>query len=491
MMGRTHHLADATGQPAGGVAVPGAYLPPRPRPAESGSSRSASRVPRLPRAIAFLSAAVLLATGTYLAPAVGDALFGPPLDPPAKALLAVPGQVVAPDGRLPLADRIAFWTRRVTEQPVDDLSWLQLAAAYSEQGRLRVDLDAYARALDAANHALAIAPLYPPGLAVRASILFATHEFAGAEADARAALVNNPSDPVANAILGDALLELGRSGEAAAVYDELSTVAGGPTLDIRRARLAYVNGHPAEALSFARKALQGVAGDSTSADPIELAFYHAALGEYARLAGDGETARAGFAAALALRPDDLASLIGLARVDAFEGNASAAIQYLEAAAAIAPLPEVETLLGDLLAASGDSEAATDAYDTVRLTAQLSELAGAVFDRHLILFDLDHGAATAAVLARAEAAFEARPDAVGQDVVGWSLHRLGREDEAWTASEAARATAIVDARLLFHAGAIAIARGDAATGEALLRQALDLGPALDPMDRAEAEALLGG
>lgn len=474
MMGRTHHLADATGQPAGGVAVP-----------------HAPRVPRIPRAVAFLGAALLLAAGTYVAPAIRDALVGPSTVPPSKGLLALPGQATTPDGQLPITDRIAFWTKRVTEQPTDDLSWLQLAAVYSEQGRLHVDLDAYARALDAANHALAIAPKYPPGLAVRASILFATHEFAGAETDARAALVNNPSDPIAKAILGDALVELGRSAEAAAVYDDLSTVAGGPTLDIRGARLAYVTGYPADALSLARKALQGVAGDSASANPIELAFYHAALGEYGRLAGDAETARAGFAAALALRPDDLASLIGLARVDAFEGNASAAIQRLQAAAAIAPLPEIEALLGDLLAASGDPEAANDAYDTVRLTSQLSELAGSVFDRQLILFDLDHGSASAAVLERAEAAFEVRPDAIGQDIVGWALHRLGRDDEAWAASQVARATGIVDARILFHAGAIALARGDALTGEALLRQALDLGPALDPAHRAEAEALLSG
>jgi hypothetical protein len=50
---------------------------------------------------------------------------------------------------------------------------------------------------------------------------------------------------------------------------------------------------------------------------------------------------------------------------------------------------------------------------------------------------------------------------------------------------------VEARILFHAGAIAIARGDRSGGDALLRQALGLGAALDPADRAEARRLLGG
>ena len=495
MMGRTHHLADATGQPAGGVAVPGAYIAPGALSGnQPGQRMPASRI-RPPRVIGFLAAALLLAVGTYLAPGIWDAIFGPAAVPSSKTVLALPGEATSPDGGLPTAERIAFWTKRVSEQPADDLSWLQLAALYSQQGRLHVDLDAYARALDAANRALAIAPKYPPSLAVHASILFATHDFAGAEADARAALVNNPRDPSARAILGDALIELGRPSEAAAEYDAIADVAGGPTLNIRRARLAFVTGHPADSLSLARKALEGASGGldkaSATSDAIELAFYQAALGEYARLTGDAATAEMAFRTALELRPDDLASRIGLARVSAAAGDADSAIRLLDEAAAIAPLPEIEALLGDLHALRGEGAAADAAYDTVRLTAQLSALAGTVFDRQLILFDLDHGSASSAVLARAEAAFEVRPDAVGQDVVGWALHRLGREDEAWAASEAARATGIVDARLLFHAGAIALARGDAASGEAFLHQALALGPALDPMDRAEAAALLGG
>lgn len=446
---------------------------------------------RGPRAFGILAIAVLIAGASYLGPGVRDAVFGP-TTAPVRSLLAVPGQATTPDGRLPLADRIAFWTKRVQEQPSDDLSLLQLAAAYSEQGRLHVDLDAYARALEAANRALAISSGYPPGLATRASIEFSIHDFGAAEADASAALVHNPRDPIALAILGDSLLELGRTDEATAQYDAVATIAGGPSLDIRRARLAYVTGHPGEALDLARKALQGASGGPSGAettDPIELAFYQDALGEYARLVGDADTARSAYLAALALRPDDLLSRIGLAKVAAADGDDVSAIRYLDAAAAIAPLPEVEALVGDLHSARGESAAAAVAHDTVRLTSTLSELAGSVYDRALILFELDHGGASDAILSRAREALAVRADYGGHDVVAWALHRLGRDDEAWAASQAARTGGIVDARILFHAGAIARARGDSAAGEALIRQALDLGPALDPADRAEATALL--
>jgi hypothetical protein len=54
----------------------------------------------------------------------------------------------------------------------------------------------------------------------------------------------------------------------------------------------------------------------------------------------------------------------------------------------------------------------------------------------------------------------------------------------------RALGADDARLRFHAGAIALARGDIEAGRLSLRSALDLGPALDPIERIESERLLG-
>jgi len=458
---------------------------------------------RPPRAVGVLAAAVLLTAGSYLGPALLGDSAGPAADAP-RDILTIPGGAPAAggtstaEGRFPLPERIAFWTTRVQEQPSDFLSYIQLAVTWSEQGRLRVDLEAYARADEAIERALAIAPAYPPAFAVRASIRFATHDFAGAEADARTTLAAIPTDAAALAILGDAVLELGRLNEAAATYDRLAEVAGGPALDIRTARLAYLGGDPAAALELARKALIGASGGGPTgeetSDAVALGFYHFALGEYARLAGDADLAGAQFRAALELRGDDLGALLGLARVAAFRGDLDGATAALERATAIAPLPESEALLGDVLAARGrpgDAAASADAYAVVRLTGTLSELAGSVYDRALITFESDHGGADAVLLARAEAALATRADAAGHDLVAWALHGLGREEAAWAASLEARAGGIHDARILFHAGAIAVARGDAATGEALLRDALALGPALDPLERAEALSLLGG
>ena len=113
----------------------------------------------------------------------------------------------------------------------------------------------------------------------------------------------------------------------------------------------------------------------------------------------------------------------------------------------------------------------------------------VFDRLLIRFELDHGGASDAVLAEARASLAARPDATGHDTVAWALYRLGRVHEAADEIVVAASAGGADARIAFHAGAIALAGGDVATGRTALARALALGPALDPIERTEAQRLL--
>jgi tetratricopeptide (TPR) repeat protein len=147
------------------------------------------------------------------------------------------------------------------------------------------------------------------------------------------------------------------------------------------------------------------------------------------------------------------------------------------------------LFGDLLATRGDA-GARESYDTVRFIERLGDIQASTFDRQLLRFELDHGGASDDVLARARASEAGRPDSSGHDTVGWALYRLGRYDQAAASIEAARALGADDARLRFHDGAIRLARGDVGGGVSMLRSALALGPALDPIERAEASRLLG-
>ena len=119
----------------------------------------------------------------------------------------------------------------------------------------------------------------------------------------------------------------------------LSSHSAGPAVDIRLARLASVTGQPVEALRLARSARDGALAQAAAGETADVGFYEFAAGEYARLAGDAVSARQGYVAALAVRDTDLGALVGLARIDAFDGHTSDAIAGLEKAAAIAPQPE--------------------------------------------------------------------------------------------------------------------------------------------------------
>jgi len=448
-----------------------------------------------PRPILIIAAALAVAAGSYgwailhgqhpVTPIVTSADSGG--FPGAAEGQTDPAAVAGVDGRLSLNDQITFWTERVKRTPADFISMTQLAVTEASKARLTADLGLYQVAQRQVDQALSLDPRYGAGLRARAQLRFALHDFAGAVAAAQAALDRDPRDDGARGILGDAQLELGRIAEATVTYAAFAPASQGPSIDARLAHLALLTGHVETAVQLAQQAYQ-----EALADPEEdIVFYAYQLGETARQAGNGALARTSFGAALAARPTDLGSLVGLAKVDAAEGHADAAIAGLRRAAAIAPQPETLALLGDLLKLGGDDSGATAQYQTVRAIEALGSTAGTVYDRQLLLFELDHGGATDALLAHAQAALAARPDATGHDVVAWALYRLGRFEAALAESRLALTTGTRDARILAHAGAIELASGHVDGGLRDGRAALALGPALDPLTRSEIAALVAG
>ena len=325
---------------------------------------------------------------------------------------------------------IKVWAANLAAEPRDFLSATTLAALYHERGRLTGDLADHQRALEAAQTAARVAPTEPAGRLLEAAIRYTLHDFSGAFADADALYRGDPTQLGALATRADAELELGRVGDARADYAVLSSHAAGPAVDIRLARLASVTGQPAEALRLARSARDGALAQAAAGETADVGFYQFAAGEYARLAGDAASARQGYAAALAVRDTDLGALVGLARIDAFEGRTSDAIAGLEKAAAIAPQPET---LGAPGRPAGSDRRRRRGVAPVRDRA-LHRAAGR--DReHRLRPRADPLRARprlrhpTPLLAKARASLAARPDTSGHDTVAWALYRLGRFDEA--------------------------------------------------------------
>jgi len=322
-----------------------------------------------------LAAAVLIVVATYgaaalRAPARPAAALA---DPATPAPIPLPGnaQALPAIGSIAQIDHsINAWTTNLAANPKDFISATNLATLYHARGRLTGDLDDQTRALQAARVAESIAPKETAAASLEASILYTIHDFSGSMAIADRLYRANPADLGSLATRADAELELGRLTAARADYTIVARGASGPAIDVRLARLAYLTGDAARALALARSAREGATDLDT-----DLGFYDYAVGEYARLSGDGTAARAAYAAAVELRPTDFGSLVGLAKVDAAAGDVATAIAELEQASAIVPQPETLTLLGDLRALGGDAKGAADAYATVRAIRRLSTLQG--------------------------------------------------------------------------------------------------------------------
>ncbi len=139
---------------------------------------------------------------------------------------------------------------------------------------------------------------------------------------------------------------------------------------------------------------------------------------------------------------------------------------------------------------GDAKAAEQQYRAVDFIATLGDTQAQVYNRELVLFEAAHGRNQAQALALAEAELEDRKDIYGYDALAWALYANGRAADALAPARQALALGTRDAKLLYHAGMIEIAAGDAATGRAHLEAALALNPAFDPLGADDARKALG-
>jgi tetratricopeptide (TPR) repeat protein len=361
-----------------------------------------------------------------------------------------------------------------------------------ERARLTGDVASYARAGHALEEAVSLAPQDPEPQALLAGVRFTTHDFLGAFelADRIYAADRSLS---ALAVRGDAELELGRYGEAAADYRVLAAARPGDSSTlIRLSRLAFLHGDGEEAARLAAHAERAAAREGLFG--ASLSWYAAHRGRLSLEAGNYEEAARHYRRAVDAAPDYHVAISGLAGVRAAQGRFDDAIRLYERAVALVPEPASLAALGDLYAAVGDERAAADRYATVEAIATLQAVNRRLYDRQLALFRADHGGDLDGALEIARQGLVTRRDIYGYDVLAWVLFRLGWLDEARQASDSALAMGTPDARLWFHAGMISAGLGDDDRARTELTRALDLHPAFDPLlapRAAETLAELGG
>jgi tetratricopeptide (TPR) repeat protein len=249
--------------------------------------------------------------------------------------------------------------------------------------------------------------------------------------------------------------------------------------NVRAAHLNWLHGDIRSAKLFIRDALM----DRNVDDPEPAAWTFVEAGMIYWQQGDYDGADAIFSEALKWVPDYPAALVGRGRVALAKGDANAAIVELSKAQQLRPLVETAWLLGDAYTLAGETDRAQQAYDEAIKQGRR----GDKFTLALFLASKNRNVAEA--LRSLEDERRNRGGIYVDDAYAWTLYRADRLGEARRISEQAMRLGTRDARLLYHAGAIALASGDRIRGRQLITQALALNPAFDFTGANEARELL--
>jgi tetratricopeptide (TPR) repeat protein len=375
---------------------------------------------------------------------------------------------------------------RVRQNPDDIQAYTQLGAVYLQRARETGDPTYYGKAEAAFDAALDRDGQDIDAQIGKGALANARHQFHEALAIGEQARDLNPGVARIYGVIADAQIELGMYDQVVETLQQMVDLR--PDLS-SYSRIAYareLHGDMPGAIEMMQRAV--TAGGLSSENSL---WVRVQLGNLYFNTGDLEQAEQEYQRALALAPDYVYGLAGLARVRAAQGHDDEAIRLYSEAITRMPLPEFVIALAETQEAIGRTADAAKQYELVRAMQQLFTANGVDTDLELALFDADHGNDPQATLALARTAYERRPSIKAADTLAWALFKAGQPAEAQRYAMEALRLGTRDALILYHAGMIAQAQGDAVAARDYLKQALEVNPHFSPLYAPRAQQVLAG
>lgn len=370
----------------------------------------------------------------------------------------------------------------IVKNPKDFEAYNALALAFSRRARETSDVKYYAQGDDALKKSFEISPANFDGERIRVWLLLGKHEFAAAREAARALNKRVPDDVMVYGFLTDANIELGNYDEAEQSAQLMLDLRPGNLPALTRA--AYLRELFGD-VDGARD-LMNMALESTPPSEVEdAAWILTQIGHLDLAEGKISDAEKQLEHALTLFPGYHYALGNLARVRIQQKRYEEAVRLLEQRYQAASHAENLYDLAEALQLAGRSEDAQRAFAEFEQKSLLETDRADNSNRELIFYYADHANQPQKALEVAQRELARRHDVFTLDSYAWALHVNGQDQEARKQIETALAFGIRDARMLRHAGEIAVAGGDRALAEKYLRQAAEL----YPTDSEAAKAVL--
>jgi tetratricopeptide (TPR) repeat protein len=346
----------------------------------------------------------------------------------------------------------------------------QLGHVYVARARVRNDAGHYKLAEMTADCLESKHPGDAAALLLKGHVLHQLHRFHEAEQIARV-LVTKREFVLDYGLLGDALMEQGRLGEAATAYQKMIDLKPFYQSYTRGAHLRWLKGDVDGAIELMRLAIEA----ANSRDTESVAWAWTRLAVYQLQTNRTRDAAQSIDNALAQQPDYAAALLARGRILLAARHPSDAIEVLRRAARLNPLPEYQWILADALRLDGREDEAVSVEKT--LIAH-----GAAADpRTFALFLATRRTDPAQAIALAEDELRTRADVFTLDAYAWALAANGRTADAVTAIQRALAEGTEDARLFLHAGVISAAAGRARDAKRWLGKARAMDSTLLPSE----------
>jgi tetratricopeptide (TPR) repeat protein len=288
---------------------------------------------------------------------------------------------------------------------------------------------------------------------LRGLIAMAKHDFESAVKLGSPLVRQNPHVQRYYGLLADALTELGQYDEAIATLQAMADIDPNASVMTRIAYAREIHGDRDGAKEAMETAIE------QGGYPENVAWE---LCEMARLELQSDPAKANFLydKALFSYADYPPALAGKARVAMAMNKPKDALAFAQKAFTLQPLPDYAALVGDIMQVSGDAAGAKRHYTLVTLGYEALAKDGTNVELEQARFLVEHGLELPTALQSAMKLYEERGTIYVADTLAWAQYQSKQYTEAAETMQDALATDTHDPLILFHAGMIAKANGDA-------------------------------